>query len=117
MSPASYSDSFTRPVPVGRQIDQRHTDQGHPVFDKQVEEEDLPGGGPGVDELRAEKGEGREGDEDEKQVVDGDADGVADEDAQPLETSGDAADEEVVDLGVDQLADQFGDDGGADDAP
>ena len=58
-----------------------------------------------------------EGDEDEEQVVDGDADGVADEDTQPLVAGGDAADEEVVDLGVDELADELGDDGGADDAP
>ena len=48
------------------------------------------------------KANGREGDEDEEQVVDGDADGVADEYAQPLVAGGDAADEEVVDLGVDR---------------
>ena len=46
------------PIPVGRQIDERHADQGHPVFDKQVENENLPGHRPGVDELRAEKGDG-----------------------------------------------------------
>jgi len=108
---------FSRPVSVRGQVDQGHTDQGYPIFHQKIEDEDLHGDGPGVDQLRAEEGDRREGDEDEEQVVDGDADGVADEDAQPLVTSGDAADKEVVDFGVDQLADQFGDDGGADDAP
>ena len=58
-----------------------------------------------------------ESDPTKNQAVNGDADGIAGKNTQPLISFGDAALPQMVDLGVNQLTEDFGDNTGEDNSP
>ncbi len=67
---------FNPVIAIGRHIDQRKANQSDRIFDDQIKEKDLPDNGPGQYAAKGKEGE--------NSVVDGNADRVAHQDAQPL---------------------------------